>query len=375
MRVVVASFNKIYSALALLVVFILAFFSGWRDVGIDRENYLLMYAGVVSSDDFLEKFFFAKDAVFLLLSILASYFSEDAELAFLLICLTSIAAKYFAVKRIAPRYLLVFLVMYAVFLSPGLEFAAMRGGLAIGFFMLAMAYSERLFPFVVFSLLTVASHMTLLPAVLLAYRPVSELLARHKIVYVAIAVATLSVAASLIALFPHGADYEDNQGTILSYALPMVTLIISQLVFYRFKRVGSGQRLDPVLQFLTISKPVIYGLIAIAFGISGTIVTASTRYLEIAWCLLLLSALILHRKSLPGFFGLLALIAFLSYLNIYRFTWLEIVAPTLAERDELKISLLQPGWDVLSEKGLAPRHGRIPPELLVIRGSHEIRRT
>lgn len=343
MKAIIISFAKIYSVLALLIVFVLAFFSGWRDVGIDRDNYLLMYAGVVSSDDIAEKFFYAKDAAFLLLSSLASYFSEDAKLAFLLVCLTSFAAKYFAAKRIAPQYLLAFLVTYAIFLSPGLEFAAMRGGLAIGFFMLTIAYSERLLPFIVFSLLTVASHMTLLPAVLLAYRPVSKLLARHKVAYVFIAVVTLLGSASLIALFPHGADYEDNQGTLLAYALPMATLIISQLVFYRFERIASGQRLDPSFQFLIFSKSVIYGLIAIAFGISGTIVTASTRYLEVAWCLLLLSALILHRKSLPSFVGLLALIAFLSYLNIYRFTWLEIMVPTLVEGDKLKISWLQPG--------------------------------
>lgn len=329
MKVVVTKFAKIYSVLALFVVLVLAFFSGWRNVGIDRENYLLMYAGVVSSDDIAEKFFFAKDAAFLFLSSLASYFSENAELAFLFVCLSAVTTKYFAVKRIAPQYLLAFLVMYAIFLSPGLEFAAMRSGLAIGFLMLALAYNERLFLFIVFSLLTVASHMTLMPVVLLAYRPMNELLTRHKIVYLAIAVLTFSFAASLIAMFPHGADYKDNQGNLLAYALPMATLIISKLVFYRFKRAAIGQRLDTALQFLTISKPVIYGLIAIAFGISGTIVTASTRYLEVAWCFLLLSALILHRKHLLSLVGLLALIAFLSYLNIYRFTWLAVINPSL----------------------------------------------
>lgn len=329
MSTIVINRTKLYSLLAVLGVIALAFFSGWRDVGIDRENYLMMYKGILSSEDMAVAFFYAKDVTFLLLSSLASYFTEDAKLAFLFVCLLSVAAKYFAVREIAPRYLLVFLVVYAIFLSPGLEFAAMRGGLAIGFIMLALAYRERLFPFIVFSLVAVASHMTLLPAVLLAYRPVNVLLARYRIGYVAIAVLTALIGAQLIVLLPQGINYAENQGTLLAYALPMTTLIISQLVFYRFERVASAQRADTVLQFITIAKPVIYGLIAIAFGISSMVVSASTRYLEVAWCLLLLPALILYRRSLPNFVGLLAFICLLSYLNIQRFTWLAIIHPNL----------------------------------------------
>ena len=268
MNYFVFSRAKLIYGLALFCAIALSYFSGWRDVGIDRENYLMMYKGILSSEDMAVAFFYSKDVTFLLLSSSASYFSEDAKLAFLLVCLLSVTAKYFAVRKIAPRYLLVFLVVYAIFLSPGLEFAAMRGGLAIGFIMLALAYRERLFPFVVFSLVAVASHVTLLPAVLLAYRPVNVLLARYRIGYVAIAVLTSLIGAQLIVLLPQGIDYEENQGTLFAYALPMATLIISQLVFYRFERVASAQRADTVLQFLTIAKPVIYGLIAIAFGIS-----------------------------------------------------------------------------------------------------------
>lgn len=321
--------TKIFGRLALLCVIALAIISGWRDVGIDRENYLLIYEAILSSEDLTVKLFYAKDVAFLLLVGLANYFNSNQKLAFLLICTISIATKYFAVKRMAPQYLLGFFVMYAIFLSPGLEFAAMRSGLAIGFLMLALAYSERLFLFIIFSLLTVASHMALLPAVLLAYRPVNELLARHKISYLIIAVLIFSTGTLLIDLFPHGADYAKNQGTLFAYVLPIVTLIISQLVFYRFDKISRIQQNTSLFQFLTISKVVIDGLIAIAFGISSVVVTASTRYLEVAWCLLLLSALILHRKTYANFVGLLILISFLSYLNIYRFTWLAIIDPNL----------------------------------------------
>lgn len=320
---------KIFTLLALIGAIVLAFFAGWRDTGIDRENYLLIHEAVLSNKDMAVKLFYAKDVAFLIVIGIANYFTVNPKLAFFIICLISVATKYFAVKRIAPQYLLGFFVMYAIFLSPGLEFAAMRSGLAIGFLILALAYSERQFPFIVFSLLTALSHMTLLPAVLLAYRPVNELLTRHKILYVAIAVLISSTGTLLIDLFPRGDDYAQNQGTLFAYALPIITLIVSHLVFYRYDKVASIQSKAYVFHFLTISKSVIYGLIAIAFGISGVVVTASTRYLEVAWCLLLLSALILHRKSYLNFIGLLTLIIFLSYLNIYRFTWLAIIDPNL----------------------------------------------
>jgi hypothetical protein len=368
-------FNKrvnLYSLLAIAGVLVLAFFSGWRDVGIDRENYLEMHAGILSSDDIAEKFFFAKDIVFLLASDLTSYLSDDARWVFLLVCFLSVMAKYFAVKKIAPQYLLPFLIAYAVFLSPGLEFAAMRGGLAIGFLMLALAYNHRFFLFSLFSLLTVASHMALLPVVLLAYRPVNELLARHKLGYVAVAITTLLAAASLIALFPHGLDYEDNQGSLFAYALPVATLLVSNFVFYQFDSATSAQKREPAFQFVEIAKPVIYGLIAIAFGISGLIVTASTRYLEISWCLLLLAALILCGKYVWSLVGLLMLIAFLSYLNVYRLTWMEILAPSVVTPDEPEVSWRQPPENSFSAPGPAPRYADMGLEFRAIRALQDI---
>jgi hypothetical protein len=330
MNIIVIYRTKLITRLTFLIgVIPLAFFSGWSDEGFDRENYLIMYKGVVSNDDIAISFLYAKDITFLLFCNLANYYSPDAKLAFFLICFTSVAAKYFAVNRIAPRHLLSFLILYAIFLSPGLEFAAMRGGLAIGFFILALAYSERLFLFIVFSLLCVASHMTLLLAVLLAYHPVNKMLARHKIGYVAIALLMLLMSNQFVFLFPHGDDYEGNTGTLLAYAMPIATHIISQFVFFGFKETPSVQQKVLASQFLSVSKPVIYGLIAIAYGVVSTVVTASTRYLEITWCLLLLSALILYKKSFVNFVGLVALICFLSYVNNARSTWLAIINPEL----------------------------------------------
>lgn len=363
-------FNKrvnVYSLLASVSVLVFAFFSGWRDADIDLENYREMHAGMLSLEDIAGKVFSAKDVVFLLVNDLASYLSEDARLVVLLVCLFSVAARYFAVKKITPQLLLLFLIAYAVILAPGLEFAAMRGGLAIGFLMLALAGNNRFFPFVLFSLLTIASHMALLPVVLLAYRPLSEWLARHKLGYVVIAVIALLTIASLIALFPHGIDYEDNQGPLLTYALPLVTLSAAIFVFHQSEIATGAQQRDSALQFVEISKPVIYGLIAIEFDISGLIVTAGTRYLNIARCLRLLSALILCGKYVASLIGFLMLFVFLSYLNVFRLTWTEIVAPSVGTPDELEVCRFQSLGNGFSATGPAPRYGEIYPESRAIR--------
>lgn len=327
MNLFIISRTKIYSILTVGGVILLAAISGWKVDGLDRSNYLSMLRMVELSDGFTEKLFFAKDTTFLLITIFSGYFSDDVRVVFLLVCSISIFTKYFAIKTISIQHLLPFFLLYAIFLTPGLEFAAMRGGLAIGFLILALIYFDKYFLFFTFSLLAIASHIAMAPVIIMAYRPINKFLENNKIAYVIIFVFVLMIGEKLIAFFPHGSDYKSNRGTVFSYALPMATLIISQLIFYRFEKAASIQSEKCVLEFLKILKPVIYGLIAIAFGISGIVVTASTRYLEIAWFLLLLPALVLYKKTLPNFLGLLAWIALLLYINIQRSTWLAIIYP------------------------------------------------
>lgn len=329
MAFIVINRLKILSVVALISAIAIGFYSGWREVGIDREGYLLIHMLVSSSDSIVEKIFFSKDVMFLVAISLASIFSSDPKSTFLLVCLTSVIAKYFAVRRVAPQYLLGFAFIYFIFLSPGLEFAAMRGALSIGFFMLALTYSERLIPFSIFSLLSVASHIAILPAILFAYSPINFWLARHKFSYLAIIILISLFASNLIEIFPRGIDYENNRGNLLAYALPTATLVVSFLIFYCSELPVKNNLKNLILPFVEKTKPVIFGLISISFAICGAVVTASTRYLEIVWCLLIIPALVFCRRSWINFFGLIAFIIFLSYLNIVRFTWLAVVKPSL----------------------------------------------
>jgi len=307
----------------------LAFFAGWRNGGLDRGNYAAIYLFVSSESELADKLLVAKDLAFLIISVISNYVYHDARLAFLATCIFSLGAKYYAVKVVASKYLIGFFLIYACFLAPGLEFAAMRSALAIGFLLLAIVYADRISLFAIFSALSIISHISLLPVVFLAARPINKYLRRHISSYVILFILVLLVASKLIELVPRGLDYAENKGTLLAYAMPTATLLSAYFIYdgigkFRIKGYEQG-----LLQMLEISQPIIYGLIAISFGISSTIVTASTRYLEIAWCLLLLPGLVLSRKSWFSLIGFITLIAMLSYLNTARRTWLAVIRPDL----------------------------------------------
>lgn len=321
--------RRLFLLLALIGSLFLAYLSGWREVGIDRYNYLQMYRGVIINSEWTIKLWYAKDVMFLLIATVSNYFSEDAKWAFFIVCFLSVATKYLAVRRIARQYTLGFISAYAVFLSPGLEFAAMRGALAIGFLMLALSFRDKKLPCIVFSLLAFASHISSLLALVFVLEKVQKLLTKNKVLYLAIVVSISLLGSILLGLFPHGVNYENNRGTIFAYTEPFATLLIALLIFYRVDKVCIQHPDDSVYKFIAKLRPIVYGLIAIAFGISSVVVTAATRYLEISWCLMLLGSVVLFRKSYINLLGGLLLLSFLSYINILRLTWLAIIYPGL----------------------------------------------
>jgi EpsG family len=329
MKMLELSRSQTYSKIACVFAIALAIFSGWREVGIDRNNYIEMYHGVISSDEWAIKFWHAKDVFFLITASVSAYLSDDPKLTFLVICIFSVLLKYFAARKFAYEYTLCFVILYALLLSPGLEFAAMRGGLAIGFLMLAVVYRDRRIKFFILSSLAVVAHISALLVVLLLIDKINKFLSKHSWGYVIIFLTIFFSTELLLELYPHGVDYKKNQATVLALAEPLATLCMAWLVFFQIDRVARSNLSDEMYFNISFSKQVVYGLIAIALGLMSDVVTASTRYLEVSWCLLLLVSIVMFRKTYLNMLGGLLLIAFLFYLNIMRFTWIEIINPTL----------------------------------------------
>ena len=321
------------SHLLLLISFILsvflAYLSGWRDIGIDRDNYIGMYQAVIVNKDWTIKLWYAKDVMFLLIATFSNYFSDEEKLAFFLICFFSVVTKYHAIRVVSPRHTLLFILMYAVFLSPGLEFAAMRSALAIGFLMLVLVYRNKKIPFIIFSLLAILSHSSSLIVLIFVFGRLNDSLSKHKIGYVLIALGISLLGPFLFWFIPHSADYENNQGTFLAYSTPLATFFISILIFFRLDKICTQHPTDLRYEFIARLRTVVYSLIAVAFGISSLVVTASTRYLEISWCIMLFASVFLFNKTYINFLGGFLLLVFLTYINILRTTWAAIFYPIL----------------------------------------------
>lgn len=321
--------KKFYLAIAFINALVLSIISGWREVGIDRNNYLEMYHGVISSDEWAIKFWYAKDIFFLAVASISNFFSEDAKLSFLVICIYSVLLKYVAIRKLASGYTLCFVFLYSLFLSPGLEFAAIRGGLAIGFVMLALAYRDQAIKLIVLSALAIASHLSVLLIVLLTMPKINALLSKHKWVYIAIFIIISASSQLFLELFPHGVDYEGNRGTAFAFFEPLATLFIAWLIFFRLDKKVKSHETDLLYINIAYIRQLVYGIIAIAFGFTSAVVTASTRYLEVSWCLLLFTAIVMFKKSYINMIGCILFFAFLSYVNIVRSTWLEIFNTTV----------------------------------------------
>lgn len=327
MNLLVFRRTRIYEITGFLCAAYLIYLSGWRLTGFDRDNYLTIH-DLIGASHFLDKIIVSKDLTFLLISQFVSSLSLDAIWIFLITNLLAILAKYLAVRKISTRLLLSYIFLYGLFLSPGLEFAAIRSSLAIGFLICAIAYRESKLKFLLFSLLSAASHLSIvLVLVILVASPWLERFGRGGIPYILMAIFTYFFGNIFTSIYSSGEIYIGNAGTIFAYALPVATIIFSVIAFVNMKIVNFKKYSRSEFDFLKISKPVIFGVNAVALGFVNDIVTASSRYLEVSWFLLLLVCLINFRINIAAKINLLAFLVFLTVVNVKRNTWEAILNP------------------------------------------------
>jgi|GEM_PF-3322914 len=341
----------IFSLLSFMLAMLVVLLAGWRVGGIDRANYVLMHRMVSLSDSFVEKFYYIHDLFFLGLSEAVTANNLRVEFLFVTVVFLSLVTKYWAINKLSKIHVLPFFLIYIFFLSPGLDFAAIREAMAIGFFFVALAYYNNKALFTVFCLLSILSHVTMVIVVFLGIGRINSLLKKYGIIVYFVIFISIYIASSFIlSVFPHGEGYKGNYGTMMAYLLPLSTLFVAKLIYYKFdslykktisfhcfySTVGCFFNMnwkknwqvnvynECVMLFLSRIKYVIYGLIAVSFGFTHLIVTASTRYLEVAWCLLILPAVMLCLKRPVNFIGFAVFVALLAYMNISRLTWAAI---------------------------------------------------
>src|SRR5262249_28527725 len=154
---------KLDRYLVWLVGGVLMVAAATRTGGIDYDQYLQMIENVraVGSDDIVAQLLFAEDPVFLLVIHTAGVVSPKPIPGFSIVGVVSVGSKTIATS-VAPRFRTLLISTYAVFLAPGLEFAAIRAGMAVGLVLIAFSLiSKRSWIWMFLGILSHASTLVL----------------------------------------------------------------------------------------------------------------------------------------------------------------------------------------------------------------------
>ncbi len=272
--------------LAWLVGAVLAGCAGLYTQGFDHEEYLVNIetARQLSGQDFGLRLLAAKDPVFLFIIDAAGAVTDNPQLVFLIVAILAVSTKVVATTAL-PRRRTQFMALYAVFVAPGLEFAAIRGGLAIGLVMLAYLAARRVRWRAVWISLGLASHLSVLFVVAGRIWP-----RWWRVMLVGLAVLVPIAIPALQAFVEDDGryiQYLDNRGTALAFIMPAATLL-ALLLLWRSVR-GRLPAQHAVLSKDSLTATCF--VVAMSLLLALPVVTASTRVIELAWAFMLLQML------------------------------------------------------------------------------------
>ncbi len=307
--------------LAWLVGAVLAACAGLYTQGFDHEEYILIIETTrqLADQTIALQLVAAKDPIFFFIIDLAGALSDNVQLVFVIVAVLAVATKVLATAAL-PGKRTQFMAIYAVFIAPGLEFAAIRGGLAAGFVMLGYMFARQVRWRVLWISLGLASHLSVLFVVLGRLWPRWW---RHILLGVII-LGPVVVPAVLAFAGDDGRyfQYLDNSGTPLAFVMPVTTLV-SLLLLSRSAR--SRQPLQHA--FLTRDALMAsYFVVATSLILTLPIVTAAGRIMELGWVFILAQLLardqlVKRRVEAYQAASWFALIGVLSLSNVLRNTW------------------------------------------------------
>lgn len=289
--------------------------------GFDRQQYILIIENTrrLADQDLAPRLFAAKDPLFLFIIEAAGSLSDDSQLVFLIVAVLAAMTKVIATSVIPGRRAL-FMALYAIFIAPGLEFAAIRAGLAMGLTMFGYLAIRRWRWKVWWVALGLASHMSVLVV------SFGRIWARYwRATLVGLLVLAAVFSPTLLALLEDDLRYShylENRGTLFALGPPMVNLLCLLLLS------GSLNARIPERHLLLTDDWVLtsYFIAGASLLVAIPFVTASTRLMELSWVLLLLQ-LIARDGEVRGKAHALRIsswctwIALASSTNLARDTW------------------------------------------------------
>ena len=307
--------------LAWLVAAVLAACAGLSTRGGDYAEYVAIVENTrgLADQGIALQLVVAKDPVFLAIIDLAGALSDDVQLVFVIVAALSVGTKVIATAAL-PGKRTQFMAIYTVFIAPGLEFAAIRAGVAIGMMMMAYMIARRVRWRALWVALGLASHMSTLFIVVGRLWP--RWWRQMLLGLVLLGPVAIPALASFVAEDGRYTQYLDNQGTLFAFAMPGMTLLSLLLLSRSVK--GRLPSHHVVLSKDGLSAT--YVVVATSLILTPLIVTASTRVVELAWVFILPQMLardqLIHRRiqayqaaSWGMFIGVLSL------ANILRNSW------------------------------------------------------
>jgi hypothetical protein len=284
LSVVLSVASKILPRLDAIFVWILgillALLAGFRAGGFDYEQYLIIIEHVRSlhGSDFVIRSVAAKDPAFLLIIEIVSKLTLDPQFVFLAVAVLSVLPKIL-VSAFFPRNRTFFLSLYAVFLAPGLEFAAIRAGMGTGFLMLGLVATSQAQKVLLFGA-AIVSHASLIVSVTAHIIGRNRLLTVVAIFFVPLVPVTLEIFSSR---FTRLEQFTDNQGTLFALALPLLSFFST----LSFALISHRQRAINDENFLILRRACLLS-VSLSVVLAIPMVTVSFRLLEISWILLLM---------------------------------------------------------------------------------------
>jgi len=265
---------------ATSIAFILFYFGAYRATGFDYTEYLnILYytANIDPSFDFFQKLVIAARDPFI--GFLAYGFSliNDNEvfmfksLIFVAVFIKLLFSFYFKYKSS------LFLGLYALLLAPGLEFAAIRTSIGLGFIAFVFIYYNNIILRYLYISLGIASHASLLSLGMIFF--FEKLIKKSLLInYIIISVSTYFSINIILYLLPDRvSNYIDSASTLGNYIFPFLILILL-IIMYRIKKTIFTKYVYQIALFLH----------AIVIGITPINATITTRMLEIDFFIILI---------------------------------------------------------------------------------------
>lgn len=343
---------KVLPALDTLCAWLLAGFvvylAATRNGGFDYIEYAIIIDSVraLKGESLFSQIIAAKDPFFAIIIYLAEWFSPRIEVVFFLTAAISMATKVYATTFLHQNRTL-FIALYSIFIAPGFEFAAIRAGLGVGFVMISIASINRYR--IIWVLIAILNHLSL--AIILPARFLQPGFTKRNFLLLcgtALIVLTTLDFIQRVEILSYRITV-NNYGTFRAFSLPIVTII--NLIFLEVinrSPLAVVDRRSSEAFTMSLVCTVISLLLALPA------VTYSYRILEVGWVFMIINQV--SSKNIPNIlkvnkyvahgnklrhsnmdhfnyvhyktnrvktlFTWGVTIALLSFINVYRDTWL-----------------------------------------------------